>query len=125
MDSVVVNKAELLSKVEENRKTHRTIFEEALEGYRTQILDVLEKHIDRIRTNKPERVSIAIPFPEDHTSDYDTVIAMLKMSVDDTIELSQYDFSSYVLDKWAWKQQFLTNNSYYSATASTMLAQGA
>lgn len=121
MDTVKVSKQTLLDKIETNRANHRAIFEEALEGYRARVLQILEDHIARVKNNKPEKISIAIPFPEDHTRDYDTIIAMLRMSLDEKIELSDYDFKAYVLDDWSWKHQFLTSNSYYSASAANAL----
>ncbi len=51
----------------------------------------------------------------DRTRDYDRVISMLKMDLTDTVELSESDYSQYVLDDWQWKRQFLGSNRAYSA----------
>lgn len=121
MRSVKVNKAELLTKLRENRAGHRAIFEEALDGYHKKVIKLLQKHIDRARKNKREQVYVSIPFPQDHTDDYDTIIAMIEMSIEDTVELDQREFANYVLDEWSWKQEFLTSNSMYSASATRAL----
>ena len=118
MRSVKVDKAELLEKLRENRNAHRAIFEEALKGYHKRVIKLLQKHIDRARKNKREQVYVSIPFPEDHTDDYDAIIAMVEMSLDNEIELDQQSFRQYVLDEWHWKGQFLSTNSAYSKTAA-------
>jgi len=52
--------------------------------------------------------SINLAEPTDHTSDYDPVIMMLKMSVDDTILLDAAEFDSFVRDLWAWSNHTTT-----------------
>jgi hypothetical protein len=44
---------------------------------------------------------------------------MLEMSKEDTIELTQQEFSQYVQDDWHWKDQFLFSNMNYSSAAAT------
>lgn len=54
--------------------------------------------------------------PENYISDYIRAIAMLEMSVDDVISLSQIQFDQYVMDKWVWKDSFKAINATYSST---------
>lgn len=121
MNEIVVKKADLRAIVQKNRDAHRAIFEEAVAGYRTQSVAILEDHIARIRAGKVVRVSVVLPFPEDHTRDYDRVLAMLDMDLQEEIELEEHDFAQYVQDDWSWKRQFLFSNSSYSTSASTQL----
>lgn len=121
MELVRLDKDDLLGILRENREQHRAIFEEALEGYRDEGIRLLEQHIADIRAGKVREVFIRVPRPQDHTSDYDRVIRMLEMSQDDVIEVSEQDFRSYVMDDWAWKQDFLVSNRMYSKTASDTL----
>lgn len=120
MKPITVKKDELLATLKANRDAHRKIFEEALEGYRTEAIRLLEEHIDRIKSGKPKRVYVTIPYPEDHTEDYDNAIAMLEMDIGDTIQLDEESFLHYVRDQWQWKRQFLTSNAFYSATAASL-----
>lgn len=122
MHDVKVDKSELLAKVKENRAKHREIFEEALVGYKAEALRQLEAHIERIKNGEVIRVAIQIPSPEDHTNDYDRVIAMLEMSKDDVISVHETDFGAYVMDDWHWKHAFLVSNRIYSATADAALS---
>ena len=117
MRPVRVDKKKVLEALKENRSTHRAIFEEAVEGYRKEVVKQLEKHIKQMKSGKPKRTYISIPYPEDHTSDYDDAIEMLEMSLDESIDLDAEAFKAFYKDDWSWKNQFLASNSGYSRTA--------
>jgi vacuolar-type H+-ATPase subunit E/Vma4 len=121
MDSVKVHKSELIAKLQENRAAHRAIYEEALAGYRDVALEKLEAYIARVRGGEVEVITLVLAKPEDHTRDYDRIIAMAEASVDDVLELAEHDFQRYWLDDWNWRQSFLASNSAYSQTATQML----
>lgn len=93
------------------------IFEEAINGYGKRMTELLEEHLERLKKGKRERVTIMLPYPEDHTTDYDRVIAMLEMHQQDTIEIPEHYFSQYVMDEWGWQKGFLETSSNYSAMA--------
>jgi hypothetical protein len=117
MESVTVMRGDLIEKMKANRDEHRAIFEEALEGYRARAIEILEEHLERIKKGKVERVAVMLPIPEDHTRDYDRVLMMLDMSVDEQIQLDERRFQQYVLDDWTWQREFLTASSNYSSRA--------
>jgi hypothetical protein len=121
MNPIKVNKEDLAKKVAANRALHRSIFDEAVEGYHKKSLELLQSHIDEIKAGRMLRVSVSLPFPEDHTDDYDRVLAMLEMSLESEIEIDENTFASYVMDDWQWKKAFLTTNSAYSVTARASL----
>lgn len=116
----VVDREDLLEVIKKNREQHTKIFEEAVEGYRTQAIKMLEAHIQRVKTGNLIEVSVRIPRPEDHTLDYDRVIRMLEMTSTDPITLSEHEFAEYVMDDWNWKRHFLESNSAYSTTAARL-----
>lgn len=120
---VRLKKTELLQKLEENRSAHRAIFDEAVEGYRKTVIEHLEGHIAAIKKGKVVRVVVNLPMPEDHTKDYNRVIAMFTMDQHDYADLEEQEFAQYVLDEWDWKRQFLTSNAGYSNIANGMLAR--
>ena len=114
VDRVRVPRVQLLKALRENRDKHRAVFEEAMEGYRTQAIKILEEHIERIKANKPEQVRITLPMPEDHTDDYDRVIQMIEWSLDAEVWLDGHEFDQYVRDEWGWKAAFLATASTYT-----------
>ena len=122
MKGVTVKKEELLTKLRENREGHRAISLEAQAGYKTAVIEELEKRLADARDGKRVQVHVRMDAPDDHTEEYDRSIAMLEMSVDDEIEVTAHEFACFVMDDWGWKQDFLLSNSAYSGTAMTMLA---
>src|SRR4051794_14185033 len=114
MENIEVAKAELLEKLKQNRADHRVIFEEALEGFREQAIKVLNRALDNVKARRCQDVSVSRLVPRDHTGDYDRAIAMVEMSIGDTVVLSEDDFAQYVMDDWGWQRSFLSN-TYGSA----------
>lgn len=117
MDKVRVKREELLKIVETNRETHREIFIEAQKGFREEVIKQLDARLKDARDGKRINLLFTLPAPIDQTKDYDLAIQMLKMSVDDIVELDSMAFAQLVNDDWHWKQSFMAVNSTYSATA--------
>ena len=116
MNTVAVRKSELIEILQQNRESHRASFDEAIQGYRARSIELLEEHIQRIRSGKVERVLVSLPVPEDHTDDYDRVIAQMNWDIREEIELTSREFDQYVRDNWTWKQEFLTTSGLYTGS---------
>ncbi len=114
MRDITVNKNDLLEKIKENRNNHRGVFEEAVKNYRKRVIEELDDRLDSIKKDKEINLYFHFPEPEDHTKDYDKVIRMLEMEVEETIKLSETDFSAYVMDDWAWRRAWLSNTASYT-----------
>jgi hypothetical protein len=121
MEEVTVDKEDLLTRLRANRDAHRTIFSEAVVGYRDAVITALERHLDEVKNGTVRTITVNLPEPEDHTKDYDRIITMCEMNVKDQITLTQDEFAQYVMDDWRWKRQFLASNSAYSQTARSQL----
>lgn len=121
MNTVTVKRDDLVTKLKANRAGHRGIYEEALQGYQAAVLAELDAFRDKVLNGPIVKVVISLPFPEDHTKDYDRIIAMCEMSVESDLELTSEEFASYVMDDWSWKRAFLTSNAAYSQTATRQL----
>jgi hypothetical protein len=63
----------------------------------------------------PIRRSVTLTEPSNHVKDYDRVITMLEMSVDDTVTLDAQDFDRYVMDNWDGSRFALVTNTAYAA----------
>jgi hypothetical protein len=113
MDQVKVAKDHVYCIVEENRKKHRAEFEKALEGWKSACILVLESNLEALRSGRAQRVFINEPPPEDHTRDYDRVLRMLEMSVEDEVVLPAQSFEQFVLDEWGWKEAWAATTSKY------------
>lgn len=127
MDKVRINKGELLDIVRSNLEKHQAEFEAAVSGYREKLTEELDKRLTRLRDeglavsdlDRQSRWSLQtlyqkFPAPESHTEEYERVIRMLELSVDDEIELTASSFEQLVMDEWGWKGAFAATNSRYS-----------
>lgn len=114
MKAIPVKKATLMTTIQKNRDRHREVFESALEGYQQESIRILREQMDRAEKGLRQNLQVYLICPEDHTKDYDRVLGMLSMSIDDTIELTEQDYSQYIEDNWMWKQQWVGSNSSYS-----------
>ena len=113
MRNVTVDRDDFLVEVIANREAHREVFEEALEGYHNRLKAELERRVRDLKAGRRIDQYIGLPEPEDHTDDYDRVITMAQMSVDDTLSLSEDEFAMYVMDQWRWKQGFAETTLRY------------
>ena len=115
MELVNVKRDMLLEKVKENCANHRSIFEDAQEVYRERMIAELDSMLADATAGRKIRRAVSMPEPEDHTRDYERVLSMLAMSVDDVIELSEHDFARYVMDQWEWNASFALTTTAYAA----------
>jgi len=111
MQTVKIQRDLLLEKLRLNRKSHRDLFLKAQEGYRKKVIEELDQMLAEARGGKSIRRAISLPEPQDHTPDYDRIIAMLEMSVDDQIQILAGEFDMYVMDNWTWKPMAMSVNT--------------
>lgn len=121
MEKVRINRVDLMHVMRKNRDEHREIFEEALIGYKAKCIEELDMLLKRARAGERVQVYVAVQQPMDQTADYDRVIRMLEMSIDEVVELTQQQFACYVMDDWGWKGDFIGTNALYSAKARSSL----
>ena len=113
MQTVTVNKLSLIDIITKNRDGHSDRYEKAWAGYRKEAIETLEDHLSALKDGKRIAHVRMDSAPTDHTEDYDRVLEMLNMSVDDTIELSNGEFQQYVQDDWNWSQMWNVSNTKY------------
>lgn len=112
----VIDKAVLLEILRENKRRHQEVFEEAVEGWRRHVLDILAEKEKLIRAGRlPKAITISLPAPENHTRDYDRVIGMLELHQGNTFTLGDQEYSCYVNDDWDWKRRWTISNSGYAS----------
>lgn len=115
MKSVTINKKDLIAKISANRNTHRDTFLKAQTQYRQFVIQELDKMLDEAKHGGQIKRHVSLVEPMDRTGDYDNVLTMLEMSVDDQIELSAQDFNRYVMDKWEWSAHVNFTNATYAS----------
>jgi len=117
---VTCKTSEVLKKVRVNREKHSKIVNEAREGYVEKAKTALAEKMEKLKEGKIVQLYFSLQVPEDHTKEYDTVIKMLEMHQNETIELTANEVSNFIEDDWGWKDHFLRNNAVYSQTATEL-----
>lgn len=112
-DTIKVDKAKLIETLRSNRDEHRSIFLKAQEAYRDQMIAELDRALVEARNNGPIRRAFTLPVPEDHTTDFDTVIKMLEWDEGKKVRLSQHEFETYVENRWGWRTSFAATTQSY------------
>lgn len=113
MGIITVKKAELLTVLKKNKEAHRELFLEAQKGFRELAIDELDRMLKDAREGKHIKLAVQLEQPVDYTKDYNRIIRMLEMSVEEEIKITEDEFSRYVMDDWGWKRQFVTTTSNY------------
>lgn len=115
MNNVRVSKERLLTELSTNREKHLERYLEVEAAYRKKIVEeCYDKIVKAENGEKFDRHFEAVK-PTDHTEDYDRAIMMLNYSVEDTVELTSYEFDNYVLDRWDWSGAFGETYAAYTA----------
>ena len=112
MNTVKVNKFELLNKLNDNLAMHKEDYEEMLIVYKEQSIVALETSLTNFKADVFD-FAVNPRKPVNHVKDYQRAILMLEMSVEDEIELAERDFSELVMDEWQWKHEFEMTKTLY------------
>lgn len=111
--TISVDKAQLLTTLELNRRDHGTAYEKAKGGYIKVTSAQLKDYLTQLAEGELLIQRFIPAPPEDHTDDYDDVIEMMKWAQGASIELTQQQFKQYVQDDWGWKEAWVTSNTAY------------
>lgn len=115
MNTIMVNKQELLDALTANRAVHRGKVTKSREGYREKIIKELDKRLAEAKRGRDIDPGFLhrLPIPRDFTEEYDRAIDQVQREVRDEIELGPADFNRYFRDEWEWLQAFATSNASY------------
>jgi hypothetical protein len=113
MRTITVNKTDLIDKMSANRDEHNATFRKALEVFREKAIERFEQQIADVKAGKMPDRYLNLPWPEEHTQDYDRALQMLYWHQGAEIELTEAEFTQYVQDDWGWRQSFAINTTAY------------
>lgn len=121
MNSVRVDKKNVIDILRKNRNKHVTIFADSYKKYRENCISYLERKLEQAKRNGRIKMydEEILEEPRCYLKAYDLAIEMLEMSLDDTLELSEGDFRRYVKDEWDWSRDFYISNSSSSSSSSS------
>lgn len=113
---VTVKREALLAAIKKNRQKHSEDYIEARAGFRDHVRILATTLAADCEVGKdPELKPLRqLEEPRSYLPDYDRAIAMLEMSVDDLLEISEERFREYVLDEWNWSDRFRQMSMSYA-----------
>jgi len=114
MKNVTLAKAELIAVITSNQLTHNQEYAEMMQAFKVEVATETKAMIEfNASREKDFRTSIDVREPMSHNDEYDRILSMLNMSVDDNITLSQEEYRQYVLDEWSWAGMFAMSKTRY------------
>lgn len=126
MEAVNVKRDNLIAKIEANRAKHLRTYEVAIKAWRQKLADALRKYANRISEARskvlrgkdlPPIPAPHLPKPTKFLAEYDRVLGMLRMSVEQIVKLDASDYDRYILDKWDWSEMFANSTVSYARNA--------
>ena len=107
--TVIVNKNELINKIEENKKNHIEEYKKSVIAYKKEALKQLDILKDDI-SNGGLNIKLNLITPIDNSKNYDKIIEMFKWDVNEVVDLTQSEFKEYVQDE--------TDFAFYAKSAN-------
>jgi len=117
MQEVTVKVSDLLTELTGNLANHLETYERARDGYRKHAIKTFKTQLKRAEDGDNFRDSWHLDPPQDHSTDYEAAIEMLKMTKKAGVEqivITYKDFCHYVRDDWGWKDSWVSNTSQYT-----------
>jgi len=116
MNSIKMNKEELLQIVCNNKVKHAEEYLEAVNDYKSAIVKIAESNLKLANTGSLESKWSTFPQPPvSYEKEYHRAIRMLQLSIDDVIEVEEDVFNQLVLDEWDWKRSFVGLSTLYKS----------
>lgn len=111
--TVKVNKSELITALRNNQDRHRATYQQALANWQVKVIKALTDAASDAQARRVFKVDFDLPKPVSYSDEYERAIGMLKMHVEDTIELDLAEYRQYIQDDWGWKHHFTASTSQY------------
>src|SRR5947209_13152067 len=97
MDSLKYRRPDVLEKLKANREKHKTAYDDAMEGFKEAVVKELAEALKLAKAGTEYRLILKQTKPNHYLKQYDRAIAMFEMSSQEEIELSEEEFTQYVL----------------------------
>ena len=121
INSVKLNRLELLGIVIANKEKHILEFEESIEDFKAVVIKLTKENLKLAKSgdlNKIAKIKLIPSKPVSYENNYSRAIRMLELSVEDEIVVEEDVFNQLVLDEWQWKTSFLSNKPIWMSSDS-------
>jgi hypothetical protein len=138
-----VNRENLLEKLKANRLKHIKDYEEAMAGYKSVLLSKIESAFAEAKQDIEDKynrvkakvasftdadiamqrdaivlvdsIAVEMKVPRSYAAEYDAAIDMVSWDVNETLKLTNAEFTCFVRDEWDWKGSFDSVSMFYKA----------
>ena len=100
--------------LKKNRKTHMDNYKKAMGIFKKKVQAKLAWMAKAVAAGKRIHMSINLLTPMKYDQEYDRVIFMLYHTTNKSITLSEVQYRNYVMDKWDWQRNFMSNTMSYA-----------
>ena len=114
MDNIKVEKAKLIAILKNNRAIHEEEYNESIEEWEKVVTKALKKAYKLAKVGDRFITAFKLPKPKSFIDEYDKIIGMLEMSLDEEVELVEHEYDMYVRNNWNWKRDFIGTASLYN-----------
>ena len=130
MNTIKVDKNELIKVLGENKKKHEEDYEKAVLGYKVAVEKALKSRLKELKSlPELELGNFHVGFhdiikPESHVKEFDLAIGMLNFSIDQYVDITEQEYREYYLGEWNWKNQWVFSNSQNMALYAQTYVDG-
>lgn len=110
-----IKKIDVIHSIKQNKAKHQEEYKVAVEAFKQEAIDKIKSAQEALDKGNFESVNINLTRPEDKSEEYDKLILMFEMEVDETVILSQGEFNEYILDENPFAIRARLSNTIYSA----------
>ncbi len=110
--TIKVNKANLISKIKENKLAHEKAYANAVVAYKKEALRQLGEITKLVEVGNMT-IRLNLTTPVDNRKNYDKIIDMFTWEVEDVVELEQSEFNEYIQDETEFARHALMSNQMY------------
>lgn len=113
--SVNVNRLDLIEAIKRGKDLHLQAYAEAQSDYQINVSVFLTEAVRRVSLGDFTQVKIPFDPPVLRSAEYDEVIEMMEVSVDETINLDAESYKAYYKNEWPWTRSFLESAQMYKS----------
>lgn len=110
--TTLLNKADLIERIKENKAKHIEMYNKAVKAYRKEALKQLAELTEQVKEGKTN-IGLNLVEPINNSENYDKIIEMFEWDVRDEVELDQNEFKEYVQDETSHSRMAMMSNMTY------------
>jgi len=123
MDTITVDKKDIIKALEKNKAKHIKAYEKAVIDYDKNARKQLKEFSKKLDKGMMG-MNLNLTTPDNKSHRYTKLINMFKLELRDEIELTQHQFDEFIHDEFGWARQARETNISYRNTSTYALSGG-